>query len=128
MKTFLIFAMCLIFGAYANAQLVTKTATSSKTLPVSIAYSTDKANQPFSVHTVLQAAKMHTNDSITLSISVSNDNTNWVAYPGFTPLVFKKTTYSQITSSTLMYKYLKLTYTPSSNDSTFTITSYLFKQ
>jgi len=130
MKNLLILMLVCFISFSASAQLVIKTTTSSKTAGKNIIYSTDKASQPFSIHTVLDSAEMHANDTILMTMFVSNNNVNWVAYPSFSTLTYKKTTCSQVTSGTLVYKYLKLTYSPptGNNDSTFTITSNLFKQ
>ena len=127
MKKFLILSILGLFVMAANAQLVTKSVTSSKTAAVTILYQNDKSNHPFGLQVVLDSAKMHANDTITTSFQVSNDGVHYVTYPSLTGGVLKKTVPAGVYTSTLNWKYFKVVLTPSSNDSTFTIYSYLLK-
>lgn len=127
-KLFLLLVVSmLLFVVSGSAQMVTKTVTSSKTVAKTLIYTTDQSAKVFGLQIVLDSAKMHANDTITTSFQVSNDGIRYNTYPSLSGGVLKKSVPAGIYTSTLNWKYYKIVLTPSSNDSTFTITSLLFK-
>jgi len=126
MKKLILILSLVAFCLAANAQLVTKTETTSKTVAVTLTYTAKEAGNIFGLQVRLDSANMHANDTITTSFTVSNDGVRYVAFPSLSGGVLKKTVPAGVYTSTLNWKYLRVVLTPSSNDSTFTAYGYLF--